>query len=124
MTFNDAFTEHTLITGSTALDTQTGQIRFADVNAGDLPTVKVEFSSFTYQDAHQNDITQALSPTEQAAIKAVEAISLQQDPGNNNNGSATWTYSFPDKAFDFLGAGETLTLTYTALVEQQFRAEP
>ncbi len=124
VTFDDAFTEHTLITGSAALDTQTGQIRFADVNAGDLPSVKVEFSSFTYQDAHKNDITQALSSTAQTAIKAVEAISLQQDPGNNNNGSATWTYSFPDKAFDFLGAGETLTLTYTALVNNNFAPSP
>ena len=124
VTFNDAFTEHANVTGSTALDTQTGQIRFADVNAGDLPTVKVEFSSFIYQDAHHNDITQALSPTEQAAIKAVEAISLQQDPGNNNTGSATWTYSFPDQAFDFLGAGETLTLTYTARVDNNFLQSP
>jgi VCBS repeat-containing protein len=123
-TSDETFTEHALITGSTAFDTQTGQIRFADVNAGDLPTVKVEFSSFTYQDAQQHDITKALGTTEQAAIKAVEAISLQQDSGNNNNGSATWTYSFPDGAFDFLGAGETLTLTYTALVDNNFLQSP
>ena len=123
-TSSGAFIEHANVTGGTAFDTQIGQIRFADVNAGDRPTVKIEFSSFTYQDAQQHDITQALSPTEQAAIKAVEAISLNQDAGNNNNGSATWTYSFPDGAFDFLGAGETLTLTYTALVDNNFLQSP
>ena len=41
-------------------------------------------------------------------------------PGNNNNGSATWTYSIPDNAFDFLAAGETLTLTYTAEVDSNY----
>ncbi|MEO6841518.1 MAG: VCBS domain-containing protein [Bradyrhizobium sp.] len=124
VTSNDAFTEHANVTGSTALDTITDKIKFADINAGDLPTVKVEFSSFTYQDAHHTDITQALSPTEQAAIKAIEAIDLRQDPGNNNNGAATWTYSFADGAFDFLGAGEKLTLTYTALVDNNFLQSP
>ena len=45
------------ITGSTALDTVTGQISFVDVNAGDQPTVSVEFNSFTYQNAQQHDVT-------------------------------------------------------------------
>ena len=42
------------------------------------------------------------------------------DPGNNNNGSATWTYNVPDNAFDFLAAGETLTLTYLVEVDNNF----
>ena len=42
------------------------------------------------------------------------------DPGNNNTGSATWTYSIADSAFDFLAAGETLTLTYIAQVDNNF----
>ena len=44
------------------------------------------------------------------------------DPATTNNGSATWTYSVPDNAFDFLAAGETLTLTYTAKVDNNYRA--
>ena len=45
---------------------------------------------------------------------------VTQDPGNNNNGSATWTYSFADGAFDFLAAGETLILNYVALIDNNF----
>ncbi len=41
-------------------------------------------------------------------------------PGNNNNGSATWTYSAADTAFNFLTAGETLTLTYNAVVNNNY----
>ncbi len=122
-TFDQHFTETPHLTGSHTPDIVTGQINFADPNIGDRPTVKVEFSSFTYQDAHSHNIT-TLTAQEQAAITAVEGISVQQNPGNNNNGSATWTYSFPDGAFDFLGAGETLTLTYTALVNNNYAQSP
>ena len=41
---------------------------------------------------------------------------MVQADGNTNNGSADWTYSVPDSAFDFLADGEILTLTYTATV--------
>src|SRR5262249_19743025 len=43
-------------------------------------------------------------------------VSVVQAAGNTNNGSATWTYSLADSKFDFLAAGEILTLTYTATV--------
>ena len=42
---------------------------------------------------------------------------MVQAAGNTNNGSATWTYSVADSAFDFLADGEILTLTYTATVD-------
>ena len=44
------------------------------------------------------------------------ALTVVQAEGNTNNGSADWTYSVPDSAFDFLADGEILTLTYTATV--------
>ena len=43
-----------------------------------------------------------------------------QAPGNTNTGTATWTYNVPDKALEFLGAGETLTLTYMAEVDSNY----
>ena len=43
-----------------------------------------------------------------------------QDPDLQNIGTATWTYSVADGAFDFLAAGETLTLTYMAQVDNNF----
>ena len=42
---------------------------------------------------------------------------MVQAAGNTNNGSANWTYSVPDSAFDFLADDEILTLTYTATVD-------
>ena len=56
-----------------------------------------------------------------AAIKAVEIpLQVAQDPAGINHGTATWTYSIADNAFDFLAAGETLTLTYLARVDNNF----
>ncbi len=31
----------------------------------------------------------------------------------SNNGTVDWTFAAADKTFDYLGAGQTLTLTYT-----------
>ena len=42
------------------------------------------------------------------------------ESNNTNIGAATWTYSLPDQAFDFLAAGETLTLTYMARVDTNY----
>ena len=42
---------------------------------------------------------------------------VTQAAGNTHDGSASWSYSVPDGAFDFLGTGEILTLTYTATVD-------
>jgi VCBS repeat-containing protein len=109
------------VTNSSAIDTASGIIRFADLNAGDTPTVKTKFGSFTYQDAQHHDVTATLSAQQLADIAAVEAnLVLVPDPGNKNTGSVTWTYSIVDSAFDFIAAGETLTLTYIAQVDNNF----
>ena len=47
-------------------------------------------------------------------------LTIVPDPGNNNNGGATWTYSVADSAFNFLAGGQTLTLTYMAQVDNNF----
>ena len=44
-------------------------------------------------------------------------LTVVQAPGNTNDGSASWSYSVADSAFDFLADGEILTLTYTATVD-------
>ena len=107
--------------GSAAIDTASGAVRFADINPGDRPTVKVTFSSFTFQDAQHNDLTATLNAQQLAAIKAVEApLMLVPDPGNTNIGSVTWTYSLADTNFAFLAPGETLTLTYLAEVDTNY----
>ena len=97
------------------------KVNCADINPGDLPTASAKFGSFTYQNAAHSDVTATLNAQQLADIAAIEVnLVAVPDPGNTNNGSATWTYSFPDNAFDFLAAGETLTLTYTVEVDNNF----
>ena len=119
-TADSSLTERAGVTGNSAIDTTSGTISFADINLGDRPTAKATISSFTYQNAQHQDI--AASVQELADIHALEDIPLVvvQAPGNTYFGSATWTLNVPDKAFDFLGAGDTLTLTYMAEVDSNY----
>jgi VCBS repeat-containing protein len=105
------------ITHSSEIDTASGTIRFADINADALPTVSANFGSFTFQNAQNNDVSASLTAQQLAAIAAVAVpLVVIPDPGNTNIGSASWTYSVPDGAFDFLAAGDMLTLIYVASV--------
>ncbi|WP_218625772.1 FecR domain-containing protein [Bradyrhizobium sp. dw_411] len=107
------------VTGSTAPDKVSGIVNFADVNAGDLPTVSAKFDGSTYTDPHGNALS--LNTLQLADIKAVEVdLAVTATPGNNNHGSASWSYTVPDGSFDFLAAGETLQLTYTLTVDNNY----
>jgi len=121
VSFGGSITERIGVTHSGAADVASGKINFVDVNAGDLPTAKASFTSFAYQNAAHTDVTNSLTALQLKDIGLVEAnLAVVAAPGNNNNGSATWTYSVADGAFDFLAAGETLTLTYTAEVDSNY----
>ena len=107
--------------GNSVVDTASGTISFADINLGDRPTATATFASFTYQNAQHQDITATLNALQLADIKALEVpLVVVQAPGNSNDGTATWTYSVPNTAVEFLSAGETLTLTYVAEVDSNF----
>ena len=47
----------------------------------------------------------------QPEISALESAFLLTQSGNTNNGTLNWTYQITDSALDFLGAGETATVT-------------
>ena len=115
-------------TGDTHADTVTGLIRFVDQNLGDRPTVSVslaEAPNYVYKSAGQQDVTGSLTELQKQGIAATQIqISVVADPANENNGSAVWTYTIPDKVFDFLAAGETLTLTYMVRVDTNFSVNP
>jgi VCBS repeat-containing protein len=114
-------TERVDITASSIVDSVSGKVSYADTNVGDIPSVSTKFSSFTYQNAQHADVTESLTAEQLAAIQAVAVpLSVEQDPNLRNTGQATWTYNVADGAFDFLGDGETLTLTYTARVDNNF----
>ncbi|MEH2501175.1 VCBS repeat-containing protein [Bradyrhizobium sp. AZCC 1678] len=104
-------------TGSNALHVAAGTISFTDVDLTDRPVASTAFTAFTYLNASSIDVTSQLTAKQLAAIAAVdEPLTMVQNSGNTNNGSASWSYSVADSAFDFLADGEILNLTYTATV--------
>ena len=118
---NGSFVERAGVTSASSIDTLSSKVTFADINAGDLPTVSVKFNSFAYQNAAHQDVTATLNAQQLADIAALQLnLGLVPDVGNKNTGAATWTYSLADSAFDFLGADETVTLTYMARVDNNF----
>lgn len=123
-----ALTERAGTTGDAHSDTISGLIRFVDQNLGDLPTVSIslaEAPNFAYKDAGQHDVTGSLTDLQKHDIAATQIqIKVVPDAGNDNNGSAVWTYTIPDNVFDFLAAGETLTLTYMVRVDTNFVVSP
>lgn len=122
-------TERADKTGDTVdSDTVSGRITFVDQNLGDRPTVSVSLAdapNYVYKSAGQQDVTGTLSALQKQDIAATQIdIQVVADAGNNNNGSAVWTYTIPDHVFDFLAAGETLTLTYRVRVNNNFTVNP
>ncbi|WP_271568880.1 FecR domain-containing protein [Bradyrhizobium sp. CCBAU 11386] len=104
------------------------RITFVDQNLGDRPTVSVSLAdapNYVYMDAGHHDVTGLLSALQKQDIAATQIqIGVVADGGNNNNGSAILTYTIPDHVFDFLAAGETLTLTYMVRVDTNFEVNP
>ncbi len=105
-------------TGSNALHVASGTISFTDVDLTDRPVASAAFTAFSYLNASSVDVTSQLTAKQLAAIAAVDGpLTVVQAPGNTNDGSANWSYSVADSAFDFLADGEILTMTYTATVD-------
>lgn len=122
-------TERADKTGDTVdSDIVSGRITFVDQNLGDRPTVSISLAdapNYVYKSAGQQDVTGTLSALQKQDIAATQIdIQVVADAGNANNGSAVWTYTIPDLVFDFLAAGETLTLTYRVRVDNNFSVSP
>ncbi|MET4259486.1 VCBS repeat-containing protein [Bradyrhizobium sp. S3.12.5] len=125
----NATADHADTTGDTVgADTVSGRITFVDLNLGDRPTVSVNLAqapNFVYENAGQQDVTGSLTALQKQDIAATQIqIGVVADGANNNNGSAVWTYTMPDHVFDFLAAGETLTLTYMVRIDNNFSVNP
>ena len=114
--------ELTGVTGNAIISGTSGTVSYADANPDDRPSVSTQFSSFAYKDAQGANVTTTLTAEQAAAITAVQVpLVVVQDPNGKNTGTATWTYNMADGAFDFLAAGETLTLTYLARVDNNYK---
>ncbi len=51
-----------------------------------------------------------------AALQSFFSTNLDQTGTDNNTGKAAWTFTAADSAFDYLGVGETLVVTYRVAV--------
>ena len=119
------FIERPGLTGSPALDQMKFTVGFSDPNPGDSPTVRADFTGFTYKDVAGHDVP--MSPLAQQDVLAAEIDlnpALVAAAGNANNGSTDVLYSLADKDFDFLAAGESFTLTYVITVNNNYGPAP
>jgi VCBS repeat-containing protein len=104
-------------TGSGSIDHATGTIVFADADLTDRPEVGTQLTSFTYQNAADQNVTSSLTAQQQADVAALEAsLVLTPSSTNTNNGSIGWSFDVADSKLDFLAAGDVLTLNYLATV--------
>ena len=93
------------VTGSTGLDTaSSAALSFIDLK---LSTVSASLASITWSGG--------ATPSEVAAVLA-GALSVTAETTGFDAGSITTTFSATDKNFDFLAAGETLTIVYNVTV--------
>jgi VCBS repeat-containing protein len=105
-----SLTEQANTTGSTALDTTpTGTLNFADVDLSDTHSVGVAVSSATWSTG--GDV-----PLETQADLISALTTALHDSNGAGTGSIDWTFSIQDKDFDFLAAGDTLTVIYDVTV--------
>ncbi|WP_305853191.1 VCBS domain-containing protein [Bradyrhizobium sp. CCBAU 53338] len=82
---------------------------FADGDTTDIPTATVLSESAVYKDAAGQTLN--LDPAKLAVLE--NALTETVRPGNSNVGGAYWSYDVADKDLDFLGQGETVTVTAT-----------
>lgn len=105
-----SLTEQANTTGSTALDTtSTGTLNFTDVDLSDTHSVGVAVSSAIWSTG--TDV-----PLQTQADLASALATALHDSSGSGAGSIDWTFSIQDKDFDFLAAGDTLTVTYDVTV--------
>ena len=88
----------------------TGTITFDDVDLSDSPTASI------LAGASVTGGTAVLSAAQATAL--LDNLSLGTVVDNaDGSGSVGWTYSVPNSEIDFLGAGETVELTFTVQID-------
>jgi VCBS repeat-containing protein len=111
----DASGPHTIIatpntTGSDSPDSTSGLLTFTDVDLTDAHQASASTPTFAWSGG-------TLTPAQQAALAAASTLTLSKtDSTGSGSGSIGFTYSAADKTFDFLAAGQTLTITYNVTV--------
>lgn len=101
------------VTGSLALDIANGAIAFTDADLNDRPSASVTHQKVTWQDS----LGHAFQLTNSQIAAFENAFLIVPEAGNTNNGKIDWGYTIGDSALDFLGLGETITITSTVEVD-------
>ncbi len=103
------------VTNSSAIDSTSGVVAFTDPDLTDRPAAAINAAgeTVTWQDA-THDYTSELTPAQIASFEA--GISISAEAGNTNAGVIDWNYNIVDKNLDFLGGGESLTLTVPVVI--------
>ena len=102
-----AVTELAATFNSTANDTATGTIRFGDADVPDTHSVTVASVAAT-------GVTSGLPVN--ATLLTYLAKGVVSEPSGTTPGAVTWTFTAPDRTFDYLGAGQVATLSYVVTV--------
>lgn len=102
-------------TGSTVLDQAGGRLAFGDADLNDRPVASVIGQAVDFKGA--KGATYALDAVRSAAIKG--AFSLSAHPANTPSGAVDWAFALKDGSLDFLGAGESVTLTSTVQIDDR-----
>jgi VCBS repeat-containing protein len=105
------------VNGSSSLDSTTpvptGTLSFNDVDLSDTHTVGVAVNSVSWSTG--GDVPFST----QTDLLAALATTLHDSTGTGTGG-VDWSFSIQDKDLDFLGAGETMTVTYDVTVSDGF----
>ncbi|BAM89150.1 hypothetical protein S58_31520 [Bradyrhizobium oligotrophicum S58] len=102
-------TEQRATTGSSIPDQVTGKLAFTDVDISDGHTAAVTGVA-------SSGTLSGLGVTA-ADLQSFLHIDSVTKMAGSSSGSVGWTFSAPDSTFDYLGAGETLTLTYKVALD-------
>lgn len=103
-----AITERLDTTGSTCADVAHGTIAFADADLTDTHCLTVTGVTASGDTCGLPDA---------CVLKSWLTLGSLSDSTGSGSGSDAWSFSAPDKYFDYLAAGETLTLSYTVQVD-------
>lgn len=107
---SDTVAEQVGVQGSFTLDsTGTQTLNFTDVDLSDVHSVSVALDSAIW--SAPNPI-----PLDTLADLQNALLTTLHDSSGTGSGGIDWTFNIADKDLDFLGVGETLTVTYDVTV--------
>ena len=114
-----AINERTNVTGDSAdLDSAGGSLAFRDVDLSDTHTIGNAQPAFGWLDSNGHPLSLTLN--QQGALTSASSLTLTpHDSTGTGLGSVDFSYRAADNSFDFLAAGEKLTITYDISVTDE-----